>query len=75
MKKKLLRDQRLLKLAKCKQAYCILIEIIVLYVTLLFIATDQEQLMIEAIENQLKQFKIRFVPNNEADEINSSVEP
>ncbi|CAF3752727.1 unnamed protein product [Rotaria sp. Silwood1] len=37
--------------------------------------TDQEQLMIEAIENQLKQFKIRFVPNNEADEINSSVEP
>ncbi|CAF5130173.1 unnamed protein product, partial [Rotaria sp. Silwood1] len=42
---------------------------------LLFIPTDQEQLMIEAIENQLKQFKIKFVSNNEADEINLSVEP
>ncbi|CAF4069910.1 unnamed protein product, partial [Rotaria sp. Silwood1] len=33
------------------------------------------QLITQTIENQLKQFKIRFVPNNEADEINLSVEP
>ena len=75
--KKLWRDQRLLDLAKHKQTYVDRDYRISRYP--LSIPTDQGQLMIQTIENELKKVykhvKVKLMPQNEVNTIDFSAEP